>query len=125
MHLAEKFRYAPILLMDLSLTIVIYITKETSLFIWFWITLPIIIPLVVAAVQLSGKLKSQVIPVSGVITCIFPLPFYLETFMATSSSDGQAGLIFAVMPVYQMFGLVILSVAGYARLAWRKKHYHS
>ncbi|QBL08919.1 hypothetical protein E0Z06_05015 [Rheinheimera sp. D18] len=124
MQLTDKTKYGPALLMIVSLIIVICITGHTTWFIWYWITVPIIMPLCIAVIQLTGKLKSQVIPVSGAITSVVPIPLYLESLRPMSGTDGQAALIFAVIPIYQLLGLVILSVIGYSILAWRKKHGH-
>lgn len=123
MQLADKIKYVPVILIATSLATVIYITEHTSWFIWYWITFPIVLSLLLAILQLAGKLKSRIPPLAGAITSVLPLPFYLKSLTPVSGSDGQAALIFAVMPIYQLLGLAILSVAGYAILAWQKKHH--
>lgn len=121
MQLADIIKYLPATLIALSLGTVIYITEHASWLIWYWLTFPMVLPLFIAMLQLAGKLKSQVIPVSGAITSVLPLPFYLESLNVVPDTDGQAALIFAIMPVYQLVGLVGFSSISYAILAWKKK----
>ena len=123
MQFADKIKNVPVILIVISLATVIYITEHINGFTWYWIIFPIALPLLSAILQLAGKLKSQITPIAGAITSVLPIPFYLESLTPVSGSDGQAALIFAVIPVYQLLGLVILSLAGYTILAWKKKHH--
>lgn len=119
-----KSQYIPLILLILSLGCVIYITQTTSWLILYWVTFPIIVPLCAALLQLAGKLKSQIIPLSGTITSVLAIPFYLELYINGSRGDGQAALILAVMPFYQLGVLVLLSVAAYSVVDWKNKRSH-
>jgi len=121
----KKINYLPLIFISTPLLTTIFLLENLNWFMWYWIIFPFIVPLSAALLQLAGKLKSQVIPISGAITSILPIPFYLESLTHVTASDGQAALIFAVMPVYQLVGLVILSIAGNAVINWKKKHRHN
>lgn len=114
-------KYIPLILLSLALGCVIYLTDTTSWLMLYWVTLPIITPWCAALLQLAGRLKSQIIPVSGTITSILPIPFYLETYTKDTAGDGQAALIFAVMPFYQLVALMMISLAAYSFVDWRNK----
>ncbi len=93
---------------------------------WFqlWVLMPFVIALIFATLYLKGALKSQVIPLSGAITSLFALPFYLAAY-TYDGTDGQISLIFIVIPVYQYIGLIVFCIIGYItiflRRAWNQK----
>ncbi len=113
--LCNQMKYVPIILIAASTAVTIFILSEIMIgFDWFflWILFPFLCPLIVSVFQLTEKTKSQVIPISGAITSLAALPLYYEVY-TYDGADGQIGLIFAVMPVYQIIGLFIFSVIGY------------
>lgn len=116
-----KAQYIPLILLILALSCTIYLSDVTGWFLLYWVSFPIIVPLCAAVLQLAGKLKSQIIPVSGTITSILAIPFYLEFHIKEPGGDGQAVLIFAVMPFYQLCALVIISLAAYSFVDWKNK----
>jgi len=79
---------------------------------FLWVITPILFPLFSAILRAIGKSSSSVISISGCITSVVALPPYLSAFNY-AGTDGQAGLIFAVMPIYQGVGLILFSIVGY------------
>ena len=82
---------------------------------WFgllWVYPPFLIPIIFAILFFTGKVKSQVVPIAGVITSLIAVLAYHEAY-TYEGTDGQIALIFAVMPIYQYIGLLIFSVIGY------------
>lgn len=115
-------KFAPILFIATSLAVTLFIlSKMMAGYDWFllWVLLPLLYPLLISIFQLAGKIKTQVIPISGAITSLACLPFYIEAY-EHHGLDAQVGLIFAVMPVYQIIGLIVLATIGYMT-----RHYNS
>lgn len=116
-----KAQYIPLILLILMLSCTIYLSDVTGWFLLYWVSFPIIVPLCAAVLQLAGKLKSQIIPISGSITSILAIPSYLELHIKGPGGDAQAALIFVVMPFYQLVALVVISLAAYSYVDWKNK----
>lgn len=108
-------KYVPTFIVLSALLATIYMFPEFITNIsWFsfWVYAPFIISLAFSVLFLSGKFKSQIVPISGAILSIFAIWLYIEAYTYEGTS-GQVALIFAVMPIYQYIGMLIFSAIGY------------
>jgi len=102
---------------------VISVTLLTTAFISFsmsgsfnalhlWIYAPFIISALLSVLYLSHRVKTHIFGISGAITCCIALFPYLSAYNY-KGTDGQVGLIFAVMPVYQYIGILVFGLLAY------------
>lgn len=108
-------KYIPIVIIFGTLLITAFITFEmTGSFNAFdlWIFAPFIISALLSALYLSGRIKSHIFGISGAIICCLALFPYFSAYSYTGT-DGQVGLIFAVIPIYQYIGILVFGLLAY------------
>jgi len=77
-----------------------------------WVYAPFIISAALSALYISKIFKTHAYGIAGAITCLMVLFPYISAYNY-SGTDGQVGLVFAVMPVYQYIGIVVLGFIGH------------
>ncbi len=88
---------------------------------WLWLSSPILVAFLIEIAYIKGLNVSRVIPKTMIV--VFPLGIlaYLAECCSTST-DAQAGLIVALIPLYQFFAITVilfvgLLLKGFARVA--------
>jgi len=74
---------------------------------WLWFSAPVLIAFLIEAAHFKNQNVSRTIPKT--IAVLYPIGFLIylsEVFI--SSSDAQAGLLSAMMPMYQLIAIVLI-----------------
>jgi len=108
-------KFLPLLVLSASLLAsFIFWGGGTSGLIFFvlWVAAPVIFSIVASILNLKKIYFTRAIPVTGAVVAALALLPYYESY-SYDGTDGQAGLIFAVMPVYQLIIIGIASAISY------------
>ena len=115
MLLYALMKYIPLTVISVTLLTTAFISYSMSgAFNAFdlWIYAPFIISALLSALYLSRRIKSHILGISGAITCCIVLFPYFSAYNY-KGADGQVGLIFAVIPVYQYIGIFLFGLLAY------------
>jgi len=85
--------------------------SKLDLFSWFWFSAPVLIVFLIELVHLKNNKVSRAAPITMVV--LYPLGFIVFLFEHYSSTtDAQAGLATALMPVYQLIIVAFIIIVG-------------
>lgn len=79
---------------------------------FLWTMLPYLLLFALSTYRVLKKKAMGIIPIAGAIVCLAGLIPYWDAY-ALVGIDGQAALIFVVIPIYQAVGLFVFSAIGY------------
>ena len=106
-------KYALLITLTLFLLVSLFIA-DPNILSWLWFSSPVLIALGIEAAHLKNKKVSRAIPIA--ILIIYPIGlivFLFEHF--TKTTDAQAGLATAMMPLYQLAIILIIMVVSIFR----------
>lgn len=110
MMIFAMMKFSKLILLTIYLLINIPVS-QSSLFTWFWISAPVLIGFFIELFRLKKPNVSGLIPRVMVVLYPLGLVVFLSEYFATTT-DAQAGLASALVPVYQLMIIVLILVVA-------------
>ena len=100
-------KYLLLAILVAHLCLAIYLSRLEFLFVVLF-SAPVLISIIVEILYLLGKTPSRTLSITGAIVLTLAVPVYISELTQTGH-DAQAGLATGLMPLYQLFVLLIVS----------------